>query len=552
MILGMRVYSAGRTDLRNVKQNALSQTRSPSAKGQHRDLRQSNSVVSYDLQQITCEQLRAGYTEAFTRQFSIGFHMGHRVPANVSEETKTLLTLCRTGRLYEIEKWIADGKSLEIPTAKSGTLLQVALQTGFYSLIELIAKHEHNQSSKNAALADGVSLHRLDFIELLVENGAEVKSVPFSDVLLEWNPHIFRFFLERGADPVEGSPFAIAFSNKIRTALGPFVELKRSRPELSAALQEQADCALRYFCDKGDMKWVSLMLWAGANPRSLGPKADEGNKNDEECFTTALKEASYSGNVEVLKKLKPDPSRDDLNELLRCAAVLGRREALRYFLELGAKPNDKPNGGSSALDQCLWRLNYGSLHSFRTKSLRAKYEVSEGLECTREMVTHGAIWNPNDQSAFNDLRRALYGCQPEVTIELLKILEKYNACPPDRLKELLCKPRMKEHLVLQTYWLTRLGLKYEEKRSSKEWTPPAHLLAQYSRSELYEKVWSEPMQILAKQYNVSDVYLARVCRLLRVPLPGRGYWAKKTAGRPTKKRPPLPPLPGEREQQVKN
>ena len=33
------------------------------------------------------------------------------------------------------------------------------------------------------------------------------------------------------------------------------------------------------------------------------------------------------------------------------------------------------------------------------------------------------------------------------------------------------KPRMKEHLASQTYWLTRLGLKYEEKRNSKEWTP---------------------------------------------------------------------------------
>jgi hypothetical protein len=150
--------------------------------------------------------------------------------ARAPDDTKELVSLCRTGRLYDIEKWIAAGKPLDIPT-KYGSLLQVAVQTGFHSLIELIAKHEKNQSSKDAALADAVSLRRLDFIQLLLENGAEVKSVPFSDVLLEWNPHIFRFFLERGADPVEGSPFAIAFSSKIRTGLGAFVELKRSRPE---------------------------------------------------------------------------------------------------------------------------------------------------------------------------------------------------------------------------------------------------------------------------------------------------------------------------------
>jgi len=104
----------------------------------------------------------------------------------------------------------------------------------------------------------------------------------------------------------------------------------------------------------------------------------------------------------------------------------------------------------------------------------------------------------------------------------------------------------------QTYWLTRLGLKYEEKRSAKEWTPPTHLLAQYNRAELYEKIWSQPMRILAQQYGVSDVYLARVCRLLRIPLPGLGYWAKKSAGKATKKRPPLPTIPSEKEQQLKN
>jgi hypothetical protein len=358
-------------------------------------------------------------------------------PTPVVEDTKQLVGLCRTGRLYEIERWIAAGKPLDVP-AKYGSLLQVALQAGFHSLIELIAKHENNPSSKNAALADAVSLHRLDFIELLVEHGAEVKSVPFADVLLEWNPHIFRFFLARGADAVEGSPFAVAFSNKIRTALGPFVELKRSRPEMSAALQEQADCALRYFCGKGDMKWISLMLWAGANPRSLGPNLDKDYTNDPECFTTALKEASYSGNVEVLKKLKPDPKRDDLSDLLHCVAVSGHSDAIKYLLEIGAIPNDKPNGGSSALDTCLWHLNFSYSSLYYRKSLRSKYEVSKGLDSVREVTAHGAIWNPSDQRAFNDLRKALYGCEPEVTIELLQIFKKHNACPQDRRKRPVC------------------------------------------------------------------------------------------------------------------
>ena len=78
------------------------------------------------------------------------------------------------------------------------------------------------------------------------------------------------------------------------------------------------------------------------------------------------------------------------------------------------------------------------------------------------------------------------------------------------------------------------------------------VVAAYNRAELYERVWSEPMRILTQQSGVSDVYLARVCRLLRKPLPRLGYWPEKNAAKAPKTRMPLPPLPSEGEQQTKN
>ncbi len=51
------------------------------------------------------------------------------------------------------------------------------------------------------------------------------------------------------------------------------------------------------------------------------------------------------------------------------------------------------------------------------------------------------------------------------------------------------------------------------------------------REALYEQVWSQPMIELAKQYGLSDVGLAKICRKLKIPVPGRGYWAKLKAGR---------------------
>ena len=77
-------------------------------------------------------------------------------------------------------------------------------------------------------------------------------------MLLLWDPTIIRYFLDHGPDFITDSPFAIAFREKIRTALRPLRECKQRYPDLAPQLQEQADQALRHFCFNGDLKWVSL------------------------------------------------------------------------------------------------------------------------------------------------------------------------------------------------------------------------------------------------------------------------------------------------------
>lgn len=64
-----------------------------------------------------------------------------------------------------------------------------------------------------------------------------------------------------------------------------------------------------------------------------------------------------------------------------------------------------------------------------------------------------------------------------------------------------------------------------------------------TREELYQQVWSVPMRTLAQRFGLSDVGLAKTCRRMVVPVPGRGYWAKKAAGKRVKQIPlsALPP-----------
>ena len=53
----------------------------------------------------------------------------------------------------------------------------------------------------------------------------------------------------------------------------------------------------------------------------------------------------------------------------------------------------------------------------------------------------------------------------------------------------------------------------------------------FTRLELYQLVWSEPLRKLAKRFGISDVAIAKRCRRSNIPLPGIGYWAKKEAGK---------------------
>jgi hypothetical protein len=279
----------------------------------------------------------------------------------------------------------------------------------------------------------------------------------------------------------------------------------------------------------------------GSNPRTKGPTLDEKYADDPESFVTALEEACYAQDVAVLKKLKPDPARDDLAPLLRSAASLAREETVKYLLELGANPNDRPNGGSSPLNSCLTHFSWESFDPYRQK--KSRYAVSRTLGCIKALAEHGAKWRPDGKTEMNWVRRALLECEPAVTIEVLQVFKKNNVCSEEAVRQLVLAPAMKAHLATQEWHLARLKLRLEEptKKSNRE-SPSAALLERFNREELYERIWAEPTRTVAKSYGVSDVWLAKVCRWLRIPVPGRGYWAKRAAGVPVKRRPALPSL----------
>ena len=474
------------------------------------------------------------------------------------EDAEQLLRLCREGRLFELQAWVAAGKSLSVPAHYRQTPMRVALNTGFHSLIEFLLQHEENQSAKDDVLSQACWSGQRSVMQLALSHGASIGGVPFQNVIETWDRGIAQVFLEHGADPVTNAPFARAFKSRVKAALGIFLDCKRARPDLADALQLQADMALRQSCQDDDLKWVSLLMWLGANPRAKGVTTDDLDTpnalEDPEYQQSALQIACHSKEPKILKRLKPDPAIDDLRELMAAAAsLITTPETIAYLVSLGADVNDKFDGGSTVLETCLrnfgwresvWEASYPYRHSIVPAA-----RLGKSLDALRFLMEKGARWTPDDR-AIGDTRRALYRVDAEGVASVVELLRTHNACDDNTITSLIRTEKMRNLLAeagrrranVERHAKHGAGRRTlrSESPSPAKLTPARLPPSKYDRQRLYEEVWREPTQQVAKRYGVSDVAIAKACALLDIPKPPRGYWAKKAVGQKLPNRPPLP------------
>jgi len=163
-------------------------------------------------------------------------------------------------------------------------------------------------------------------------------------------------------------------------------------------------------------------------------------------------------------------------------------------LGLGAQPNDKANGGSSALDRCLGHLAHEDFDAVLYKRPVSRWKVQTTMDSLKVLVNHGALWKPDSPREMDYLRRDLYRAEPEIALDLLELFVKTKCCSEETLHELLRTPRIKHHLKPLEKKLIRLGL---DLRTAREKVEQAHaeavqrtawLLSCYNREQLYEEV----------------------------------------------------------------
>lgn len=352
----------------------------------------------------------------------------------IPDDIKELIALCRAGKLFAVQDWIACGNRTELPVGNFATSpLRASVETGFHSIVEVLLRAGVEQTEKNHCLSKALDQRRLDIIELLVEYGAEIGAICIEEVMWTRNPSIINWFVEHDVDLESDFPIARAFRSRNRQFLGIYMGLRERIP----TARRQANMALRIHCKEGNLKWVSLLLWAGADPRAEVPDLDA--PDDEELIGSALVEAVRRGHIEIVRKIGLDPQRDDVSALLGECWLFPRHELVHQLLQLGANPN-LPREQGTPMEALIQAFQWSHDGLFSG-------ENSDGIvRCIELAASAGGRWQPSDKNSMSSLRRALAKAVPyRVVAQLLRIVESGAIATPV-LTELLNTPRMKELL----------------------------------------------------------------------------------------------------------
>lgn len=343
-----------------------------------------------------------------------------------------------------------------------------------------------------------------------------------------------------------------------------------------ASIQRELNIALRHHAGEGNEKGVMLCLWAGADPHASAPSlrydvraiGDDDEEEDDSSGVSAVWQACCSGQHEVLRRLVPDPQLDDFDSLYYVAS---NSATMRILMDI-APPRRSGAVICSLINDVSWRSSltwnyYGSGH----------YETVRALETLFE---GGIRWHVAEGEEAAAVRSTLIKLRDDPFIEIVKLLAAKDYCSSDILREIARTPAMRRRMkevgfippdpdeddrrrfrhdppTRSKEVRSKFGVEPEPRRaaSNAEQKFPRETLigsprpgtcrTTISRQELYERVWTTPVEALAKECGLSGRGLSKACARLHVPVPPRGYWARLSAGQQVR-RPRLPTLrPGE-------
>lgn len=399
------------------------------------------------------------------------------IRANTLEELEPLLAMCREGKLFDVQEWIGEGRPVALP-ADAGVRkakrnpLRVAIDTGFHSLVQvLLEAGAPVREGRYVALEHAVELRRPDLVALLLKHGASVNDVRMRFVVEMWHPDTMEILVASGASLTSGQPIAWGLINKVRTTLRLLKKYAPTCPEV----MRQAEVALRHHAFEGNVKWVALLLWAGADPWTRGPYQvdDEGAEQngieeEEEAYANAVELAMYGGNMEILTHKKmmcpPDESRPDTLKLLeRACSTSPNSTAVSWLLERGHSPKLLADRGTRAISSLLnsmsWDFSSNRTHGFLAATEKPGIDSErsrERLKMIHLLVAHGGMWLPSAPYTIADARKCLLKMSQDYVLEFIWLMHEYRAARRRDVQDLIRTPSMARLLQNERSRVTRL------------------------------------------------------------------------------------------------
>lgn len=513
--------------------------------------------------------MNASFIDPRTRPDPTSARRATRV-TNDWDAVKGLHQLCRAGRTYDVERWIEEGRPLQMPASerhrrarRSESALEIALQDGNYALVQLLLVNGYDANQEDGSPLDqALTDRRWDLVDLLLEWGADPQDVDLETLFGTYQTSLFERFFAYGVDLTADHELASCLGH--HTSNKPLFGFARRHRAGDSRIQRELNIALGHHAETGNEKGVLLCLWAGADPHAPAPSLrydlrGQGDDGDDYDYggVSAVWQACCSGHHQLLARLGVDPERDDIDSLY-CVA----RNAATIGVLMRVAPPRRPGVVVSALIRDVsWRSSstwgeFGYRH----------YETVRALESLFEL---GVRWHAMEGEEAAAVRATLIKLRDDPFIEILKLLTTKDYCSPDVLREVARTPAMTKRMqevgfIPQdgadaerprrdppTRWrevISKCGIELPKPRAMEPVLPrevcigmrrPGTQEMRISREELYDRVWSTPVEQLAKSFGVSGRGLAKACARLHVPVPPRGYWARLSAGqRPRRARLP--------------
>lgn len=338
--------------------------------------------------------------------------------------------------LYEAEAWLQSGHSARLPEDCRICPLLSATKQGFHSLVRMLLRYDCSPEQKQTSLEWAASEGNFEISKLLIEAGAQAR-----DLCPDYFPSVYQreflqFLIDHGLDLAKEDALSTLFvEGRAKPLLGLYLQNKGRFP----AWERQAALALCEFVRKEDLKWISLMIWAGADPlRKVHAFCECATDCEDDYRRSAAEIAVSSRNPRVfaLLKLQPDPSLATM--LLHESYSIPPMETLTILLAAGADLNHYLPEGGTVFHRILKSFCFEGYFPYLRGGAR------QSVETIAFLIREGAKWRPPSvEKSIADLRRSLYNQDSEAVVEVIRLMHAGNACPLEQLVELARTSKMK-------------------------------------------------------------------------------------------------------------